>query len=123
MRDMDTKMYISSLCAKGIPCGDVLGGRVVNNFKTSHEALESMKNAACMYLFAEIMKASRGHKNMSFRIFAADGTVLNGKTRQSLVCEIGYDEMVAKIKEGYGSPLFDTLSKMLQVEQRIKSLR
>ena len=99
MKATDIKMYIStlSIIKKGqeIECGDFLGGRKVN--ASQEDALNSMKNAVYMYLFASIMKKDKGYKTMAFTI--------------------------QLIKDGYRSPLFDTRKLKSLVDMRLKELK
>jgi hypothetical protein len=125
MKATDIKMYIStlSIIKKGqeMGCGDVLGGRIVKD--NQEDALNSMKNAVYMYLFASIMKKDKGYKTMAFTIAACNSTIYDNSMKIEIVCKIGYKEMIQLIKDGYRSPLFDTRKLKSLVDTRLKELK
>ena len=125
MKATDIKMYIStlSIIKKGqeMGCGDVLGARIVND--NQEDALNSMKNAVYMYLFASIMKKDKGYKTMAFTIAACNSTIYDNIMKTEIVCKIGYKEMIQLIKDGYRSPLFDTRKLKSLVDTRLKELK
>lgn len=102
-------------------CGDVLGGRIVKD--NQEDALNSMKNAVYMYLFASIMKKDKGYKTMAFTIAACNSTIYDNSMKIEIVCKIGYKEMIQLIKDGYRSPLFDTRKLKSLVDTRLKELK
>ena len=87
MKATDIKMYIStlSIIKKGqeIECGDFLGGRKVN--ASQEDALNSMKNAVYMYLFASIMKKDKGYKTMAFTITACNSAIYDNSMKTEVV--------------------------------------
>ena len=130
MKATDIKMYIStlSIIKKGqeIECGDFLGGRKVNASQedaSQEDALNSMKNAVYMYLFASIMKKDKGYKTMAFTITACNSAIYDNSMKTEVVCKVGYKEMIQLIKDGYRSPLFDTRKLKSLVDMRLKELK
>ena len=137
MKATDIKMYIStlSIIKKGqeIECGDFLGGRKVN--ASQEDALNSMKNAVYMYLFASIMKKDKVTKQWhsrktlplltrrTFTITACNSAVYDNSMKTEVVCKVGYKEMIQLIKDGYRSPLFDTRKLKSLVDMRLKELK
>lgn len=125
MKATDIKMYIStlSIIKKGqeIECGDFLGGRKVN--ASQEDALNSMKNAVYMYLFASIMKKDKGYKTMAFTITACNSAIYDNSMKTEVICKVGYKEMIQLIKDGYRSPLFDTRKLKSLVDMRLKELK
>lgn len=124
MKTTEIKMYAStlSIVKKGqeIGCGDFLGGRIVNT--SQEDALNSMKDAVYMYLFASIIRKDRGYKTMSFTITSCNSVVHDNNMKTEVVCKVGYKDMIKIIKGGYRSPLFDTSKQKLLVEMRLKEL-
>ena len=104
-----------------IECGDFLGGRKVN--ASQEDALNSMKNAVYMYLFASIMKKDKGYKTMAFTITACNSAIYDNSMKTEVVCKVGYKEMIQLIKDGYRSPLFDTRKLKSLVDMRLKELK
>lgn len=128
MKTEDVKMYSSSLeivkrDGKDECCGDFLGGRITANYTSNEKALDSMKNAVYMYLFASIMTKSKGHKNMKFTIWACNSTIYDNNKVNEIVGYVTYKDMIQLIKDGYRSPLFDTRKLKLLVDTRLKELK
>ena len=121
----DIKMYISTLSiierGKEVGCGNFLGGRVVNT--SQEDALNSIKNAVYMYLFASIMRKDKSYKNMKFTIWACNSTIYDNNKVDEIVECVTYKDMIQIIKGGYRSPLFDTRKLKLLVDTRLKELK
>src|SRR5574344_176635 len=121
----DIKMYISTLSiierGKEIGCGDFLGARQVNT--SQEDALNSMKNAVYMYLFASIMTKSKGYKNMKFAIWACNSTTYDNNKVDEIVECVTYKDMIQLIKDGYRSPMFDKKRDKALMETRLKELK